>query len=280
MLSSKAWRRAIDQIVRLMSGAFLFGVPLLYTMEMWWIGQYVEIWKLALFLTLALAVGIPLALFGRTQNKIGLLRSIGQSIVSVSIGILAAMVVLAVLNRIAWGDPLKTVMGMVLIQSVPLGIGAAAANAMFTGGEEENSEEAGESFYSSPWRAALNDVSATLAGAVFVALPIAPTDEIEMLAVEMTFWHELALVGLTLLVSYAIVFESGFSPEQTQAPGPFQHPITETVLSYLISLVVAFVSLYLFDRVQLSDPLTFIVSRVVVLSLPAAIGGAAGRVVI
>jgi uncharacterized membrane protein len=44
--------------------------------------------------------------------------------------------------------------------------------------------------------------------------------------------------------------------------------------------VVAFVSLYLFDRVQLSDPLTFIVSRVVVLSLPAAIGGAAGRVVI
>lgn len=279
-MKAKAWEKSIDQIVRLMSGAFLFGVPLLYTMEMWWIGQYVEMWKLALFLILALVVGVPLALFGRTQNKIGILRSVGQSVVSIVIGILAAAVVLAVLNRITWGDPIKTVLGMVLIQSIPLGIGAAAANAMFESGEGENGDGEKDETYGTPWRAALNDVAATLAGAVFVCLPIAPTDEIEMLAAEMTFWHELALVGLTLLISYAIVFESGFSPEQHKATGPFQHPITETVVSYLISLVVAFVSLYLFDRVGFSDPLSSVVSHVMVLSLPAAIGGAAGRVVI
>lgn len=46
----KAWANELDDFLRAFSGAFLFGVPLLFTMEMWWIGTYIEPWKALLFL--------------------------------------------------------------------------------------------------------------------------------------------------------------------------------------------------------------------------------------
>jgi putative integral membrane protein (TIGR02587 family) len=33
------WRRELRDIVRGLCGGFLFGIPLLYTMEVWWIGS-------------------------------------------------------------------------------------------------------------------------------------------------------------------------------------------------------------------------------------------------
>jgi putative integral membrane protein (TIGR02587 family) len=119
-------------------------------------------------------------------------------------------------------------------------------------------------------------------GGIFISLPLAPTDEIPMLAAEMGYWHEIALVAFSLVITYAIVFESGFNPEDGggSSRGPFQHPITETIVAYLVSLVIAFAALFLFDRVDFNDPLQFILSHVLVLGLPTTIGGAAGRLVI
>lgn len=36
------WAKELNDIVRGASGGFLFGIPLLYTMEVWGIGSYVE----------------------------------------------------------------------------------------------------------------------------------------------------------------------------------------------------------------------------------------------
>jgi uncharacterized membrane protein len=51
------------------------------------------------------------------------------------------------------------------------------------------------------------------------------------------YWHEVALIALTLAVSYAIVFASGFDPEGDERPeGILQHPLSETaavVTSYV-----------------------------------------------
>jgi uncharacterized membrane protein len=51
-------------------------------------------------------------------------------------------------------------------------------------------------------------------------------------------------------------------------------------MAYLIALVVAMFSLYLFDRIGAADPLYSILTNVAVLGLPAAVGGAAGRLVL
>ncbi|MBW3586804.1 MAG: TIGR02587 family membrane protein, partial [Cyanobacteria bacterium 0813] len=34
------WSNELNDIIRGASGGFLFGIPLLYTMEVWWIGSY------------------------------------------------------------------------------------------------------------------------------------------------------------------------------------------------------------------------------------------------
>jgi putative integral membrane protein (TIGR02587 family) len=36
------WSNELNDIIRGASGGFLFGTPLLYTMEVWWIGSYTK----------------------------------------------------------------------------------------------------------------------------------------------------------------------------------------------------------------------------------------------
>ena len=283
------WGKEFDDLARAVSGAFLFGMPLLFTMEMWWIGAFTDLWKLLLFIGLALGVNIMLSHFAGFEEGNSLGDNISEAFRAVAIGIIASTVVLAVLNRIEFGDPLDSILGKIIVQMLPLSIGASIANAVFRGGNkgqgeagQENGKEEGEQKESSPWRATLVDVGTTIGGAIFISFSVAPTEEIAMLAAELDYWHLLALIGLTLAVTYIIVFESDFGPQQEGDEGsPFQHPITETVMDYVVALLVALSALFLFDQVQFgTTPFTDIISKTLVLGLPAAIGGAAGRILV
>jgi uncharacterized membrane protein len=78
------------------------------------------------------------------------------------------------------------------------------------------------------------------------------------------------------------VFEAGFSNQQERrsSSGVIQHPVTETVACYLLSFVASAVMLWFFQRWTFSDPFTVVLHRSVVLALPAAVGGAAGRLAV
>ncbi|HEX6383822.1 MAG TPA: TIGR02587 family membrane protein [Anaerolineae bacterium] len=278
---ANSWEKELDDFIRAFSGAFLFGIPLLWTMEMWWIGTFVELWKLLIFLALAFAVNVHLTYFAGFKQQHTFHASLTEAVEAVAVGIVASAVVLLVLNRIGPGDPLDSVLGKVAIQAIPLSIGASAANALLAMRGNSNGDD-DEPEPDSPWRAGLNDLGATIAGGIFIGFSVAPTAEIPTLAAELGYWHEIALVGLSLLVTYAIVFESGFSPQgrERETRGLFQRPITETVMAYFVSLFVALVALYLFDQFEVGDPIFSVVSQVLVLGLPTAVGGAAGRLVI
>ena len=102
-----------------------------------------------------------------------------------------------------------------------------------------------------------------------------------MLASRMQYWHLLALIGLTLLTGYIIVFASGFDPSAKRDRGHlFQHPATETSLAYLVSLVVSFGVLALMKQISADDPPAFVLTQTLVLGLPAMVGGAAGRIAV
>ena len=126
-----------------------------------------------------------------------------------------------------------------------------------------------------------NDVGATAIGAMFIAATIAPTEEVPMLAARIEYLNLLALIGLTLVTGYIIVFASGFDPVVKQdRQHLFQHPTTETVLSYLVSLVVSFGVLLLTKQLGTEDPPMFELTQTLVLGLPAMVGGAAGRIAV
>lgn len=85
-----------------------------------------------------------------------------------------------------------------------------------------------------------------------------------------------------MLISYCIVFEAGFTTQKKrhQQQGIFQRPMSETVASYLVSLLAAVLMLFFFNRLTFEDPWTLWLSYTLLLGLPASVGGAAGRIAI
>jgi putative integral membrane protein (TIGR02587 family) len=268
------FREELLSFVRGFAGAFIFAMPLLYTLEMWTIAITADLWKLIALLLIALALNIVVNYYSGFKDGRDWRGALEQSVEAMAIGIVGAVLVLLVIDKISPGDPLRTIAGRIVLQAVPLSIGASVANSVFRQvsagrGDDEEAPE-GSGF--------LNDVGATIVGSVLIGFGVAPTDEGVSLAAELDYAHLAAIVVLSLLLSYGIVFASGF--DQGQGPGPFQRPLSETALSYLISLLVAAGILYLLDVIDAGTPIHLAFAMVIVLGLPATVGGAAGRLVI
>lgn len=313
--SQGQWARELDDLAEAFSGAFLFGTPLLFTMEMWWIGTYTELWRLLVFLGLALAVNTMLAYMAGFKEENTVIAAIMQAIEAVAVGAVAATLVLLTLNRISLADPLDSILGKIVIQAIPLSIGASAANALLNrgggGGQGGNGDSSnsgsnkasqgeqggqggqGGSRKAGRLQAILLTLGAGVGGGILIGFSIAPTEEVPMLANELDYLHKLALIALTLAITYLIVFESGFSAQSGSGGGgggggsetseehwPFRNPLTETLLGYILALLVALTALFLFDQIKSSDQLSDILSKTLVLGTPTAIGGAAGRALI
>lgn len=281
------WKAELSDLVRAMSGGLLFGVPLLYTMEVWWTGERTSPQQMAVVLALLFVPAFVLNKTAgfRTSRDVRLVDAAADTIETLAVGMVVTAVVLVLLRQINIDTPTGSIVGMVLYESFPFCLGVGVARHFLTG-SRDTEEEPGDDGTDSDGadENALNetlaDVGATTIGAVFVSLTIAPTDEIPMIAAGIDPLWLLVFVVASLLISYAIVFAAGFSGEERRRAqrGIFQKPITETVACYLVALAVAVVMLWVFRRGL--DPWADGVTRVVILGLPAAIGGAAGRLAI
>ena len=120
-----------------------------------------------------------------------------------------------------------------------------------------------------------------LAGALFLAFAVAPTEEMVLIAYQMTPWHALALAGFSLLVLHMLVFTVGFGGEDRWPPGEgawatFLH---YSMSGYGIALLVSAYVLWTFGRLE-AMPLDEMAMVIVVLSFPASLGAAAARLLI
>jgi putative integral membrane protein (TIGR02587 family) len=278
---SDAWYAEIRGLVRALSGALLFGIPLLYTMEMWWLGDVASPGHLVLTLATALVANFGLVTAAGFKREHSLFSRIEQTLDAVAVGAVGSALVLVALNQINLDQPMFAILAKIVVQTLPLSIGASLANIVFDDNKDQSGGDDQESRHPRWWQAFLNDVGATAIGAAFIASNVAPTEEIPMLATRLEYWHQLALIALTLLAGYVIVFASGFDPAAKQdRVHLFQHPVTETTIAYLVSLVVTFGVLVLMKQISADHPPAFILAQTLVLGLPAMIGGAAGRIAV
>ncbi|MEM9162338.1 MAG: DUF2391 family protein, partial [Cyanobacteria bacterium P01_F01_bin.4] len=120
-----------------------------------------------------------------------------------------------------------------------------------------------------------------LLGALLIAFSIAPTEEIPILVSALPPLWLLLIMGASLLLSYTIVFASGFTDRsERQQRGLLMSPITETLVAYLVALSASVLMLVFFQQLTGQDPWSEWLGDAIVLGLPAAIGGAAGRILI
>jgi putative integral membrane protein (TIGR02587 family) len=249
-------------------------------MEMWWLGSFISIPKMLTLLGVALVVNFGLAHFAGFKRQSTFRTNLDQTVDAVAVGLVSSLVVLLTLNRIKLTDPIESIFGEAIVQALPLSIGAAVANAVFSSGRGREGEEQGGPARG-PWRETFRNLGITATGAAFIASSIAPTEEIPMLAAGLTYWHQLALIALSLGLTYMIVFVSGFDPRRSDRKDPNRRgPLSETAIAYVVSLVVALVALRLLNQAGFEAPLHSVLEQTLVLGLPSAIGGAAGRLVI
>lgn len=289
------WANEVDNVVRGACGGFLFGIPLLYTMEVWWIGSFVEpVWMLGAIATSFVVIFLINRTAGfRKSSGIRFEDAAMETVEAIAIGILCTLLMLILLQEITLQVPLDEALGKVIFEGIPFTLGVALANQFLSESESDqpaqsdeqvdiSTKQATRSQNTDELNSTLSDVGGTLLGAAIVAFSIAPTDEVPMIASAVSGSWLLAFIAASLLISYAVVFEASFAKQskRRKQKGLFQRPLGETLVSYLVSLIAAAIMLLFFRQLSLSDPWQLWLTFIVVLGLPATIGGAAGRLAV
>mgnify|MGYP001791418760 CR=1 FL=1 len=280
------WRSEINDIVRGGCGGFLFGIPLLYTMEVWWIGSSATPAMMLIALVLTFIVVYLLMRtegFRKPKRFNRPYQGVTETVEAMGIGLVCSAFILLLLRELSPGVSLKEALGKTIYESVPFSLGVALANHLLgengTNSPDNRTSRQDDSIDNNP---TFSDLSATLIGAIVIGFNIAPTDEIATLAAAVSEPWLLAIIATSVLISYAIVFQAGFSAQDKRRKhkGIFQKPFSETMICYLISLVAAAIMLWFFQKLTWNDPWTIWLEHSIILGLPTTIGGAAGRLAI
>ncbi|MBH8553625.1 TIGR02587 family membrane protein [Nostocaceae cyanobacterium CENA357] len=281
------WVSEINDIIRGTCGGFLFGIPLLYTMEVWWIGSLAK--PRLMMIAIALMFTVVFLLnktegFRKRRYKLRAYEAVIDTVEAMAIGLACSAFILVLLRELTFETSIKEALGKIIFESVPFALGVALANQLLgesnnSNGETSSQQENLKKYKQNGLDATLADLGATLIGATVIAFNIAPTDEVPMLAAAASAPWLLAMIATSLVISYGIVFQAGFSDQQKrrEQKGIFQRPSSETIMSYLVSLLAGAFMLWFFQKLTFSDPWTMWLDHTLILGLPATIGGAAGR---
>jgi len=263
-------------LARAFGGAIIFGLPLLMTMEMWMLGLSIHPLRLTLFMLLNFVVLVILSRFGGFEPTSTIGEDVLDAFGAYAVGIVTAALILALFGLLGFHTTRAEFAGMIAVQAIPTSFGAMLARKQFADGESEKEEEQME-------RSAgyAGQLFLMLAGAMFLAFNVAPTEEIILIGFKMSAWHDLALIAASLLVLHALVYAVGFAGQELAPEG---HRTARLFLGftcpgYAIAMLASFYILWTFGRVE-GAPLEAVLGCMVVLGFPASVGAAIARLVV
>jgi putative integral membrane protein (TIGR02587 family) len=270
-------------LARAFAGAVLFAVPLFMTMEMWQLGHSMRAFPLALLVGLTLPLLVGLSYFTGFEHTQTLLQDIRDAFIAFGVGFVASAVMLGVLGLLDRDLHLVGFFGIVGLQAVPASIGAIVANKQLHGSDDDDEDDddgPGEDEHER--RAGYPaQLFLMLAGAVFMAFNLAPTEEMALIAFTMSPWHGVALMLVSIALLHVLVYSVGFAgqhdhPEWAGFGLTFLH---FTLAGYGIGRRGARYMLWTFERTAGLGP-GELASMVVVLGFPASLGAATARLVV
>jgi uncharacterized membrane protein len=115
---------------------------------------------------------------------------------------------------------------------------------------------------------------------VLFAANVAPTEEIVMIAVEVSAWRLVGLALLSLGLGALILYYSEFSGARRFVRFDARHDVlVGTVITYAVALAASAVILAFFGRFE-GQALATCVAQTVVLGVAATLGASAGRLLL
>jgi putative integral membrane protein (TIGR02587 family) len=272
-VASEQTRRFAIALARAFGGAIIFSLPLIMTMEMWWLGLHMSRWRLALLLVLLAPLLVRLSYYVGFEETFDWRNDVVDAFVALAVAFAASALVLSALGVLKRDLSADAIVGMIALQAVPASIGAMLAQSLLGISERDSRAEMNATFW--------GELFLMAGGALFLALNVAPTEEMVLIAFKMTPWHAVALMGGSLVLMHAFVYALEFRgqaaiPQGTPEWKVFLH---STVTGYALALLISAYVLWTFGRTD-GMGLSQAAIVTVVLAFPAAIGAAAARLII
>ena len=261
---------SIQEYARGIAGGMMFSLPLLYTMEMWWSGFILHPLRMAVLMLSTFILLLGYNRFAGLRQDNTWAEVVIDSFEEMGIGLILSATMLFLLNRINPQDSLSEALCKIVMEGMLVAIGVSVGTAQLGTQSEEDTPRNG-------WFAQL---TLAVCGAVLFAANIGPTEEVQVLAMESTPWHQLGLVLASFALGGMVLYFSEFQGSKRFTRRESRLDIaTGSVLTYTISFLVSAAILWFFGRLD-DMPLAFCISQTVVLAFPAALGASAGRLLV
>jgi putative integral membrane protein (TIGR02587 family) len=267
---SPYWMR---NLARAFAGAAIFGLPLLMTMEMWWLGFSLNPLKLALFVGLSLPLLVGLAYYSGIRDAFDWQDDVLDAFTALAIGALTSALVMTLLGLLTWREDFSEITGKIAIQMVPAAMGAVLAREQLGQQGDRQVEQKEEVAY-------FGTLFLMAAGALYLAFNLAPTEEIILISFKMSAWHGIAFALFSVAILHAFVYVVGFyGQERAETEGFWLLLLRYSITGYAVTLLVSTYILWTFGRFDglgVADGTLM----VVILAFPGALGAAAARLIL
>lgn len=260
------------------AGGLLFGTPLIFTMEMWWLGFSMPPSHILAFVLGNFFLLVILEKYSGFRHGTSLPEEIQDAIVAQGIGMVISVLMLWMLNVINLSMNIHEIVGKVVMETVAVSIGVSVAMAQL--GEME---EKGQDKESVRKKAGFGGaMSIALAGAVFFGLNVAPTEEPQLIAIQISNGQALATALLSLFLVFAITYGFNFKGGRGRygKASWINVLFRDSVNCYCVAMIISFALLWLFGRIDGGTGLNETVKMTVALGFVNSLGAAAAKLIL
>jgi putative integral membrane protein (TIGR02587 family) len=280
---------SLQEYGRGVAGGLMFSLPLLYTMEVWWAGFIAHPWRLIAYVCATFVLLLGYNRYAGLRRDASMSEVAIDSVEEMGLGLVLSSLVLFLLGRVTLDMPSSEIVGRIVVEAMTVAIGVSVGTAQLGGGGEDDEGFAGDAPPQSKQGSGEQEEQSVhfggqmvlaFCGAVLFAANLAPTEEIVLIAIEISWLRLLGLALMSLLIGALVLHYSKFrGAEDFVRKDGFSAVLLGTVITYAVALASAALILWFFgrfDNVSLFDAL----AQTVVLGVPATLGASAGRLLL
>lgn len=275
--------KSARELTRAVGGGLLIGLPLLFTMEMWFHSFLLPSWKILVLLAVSFVVVIGYSAVSGFRRERSWPELLIDSVQTMGIAAVVSAVALLLLGRIGPEVGLRDAVGKVALQTIPVAFGVSLAGTQLASSDDsgEDAEDQGSTANDGADIGIFGRLFVAAGAALLFSINVAATEEPVLLGVEAEWGLLMATMAGSLAMTFGIVFYADFRGGRSLDVGdsPLDHPVTETVAAYALSLLVSLLLLWSFGRTDGTAP-SVILAETVMLGIVAAFGAAAGRLLV
>ena len=278
----KSIKASWQEYARGLAGGLLFSFPVLLTMEVWQAGYRSQPHQLIIGIVATFFLLMAYNRYAGMHPEVNWKSIAIESIEELGIGLLVSFAALLTIGQIKLGMSAEEVLGKLVVEAMFVSIGVSIGTAQLgdetKNGDEEKEEEAEKQEINRDGKFSM--AALALCGSIVIAGNVAPTDEVEVIALAAKPYQLLIMVIISLLFSVLVTYFSEFKGDGAKERQDWAyHMIYDTCLCYLVGLIASAFMLWFFGRF---DNLSFvnIVAECIVLGIVASLGASAGRLLI